>query len=224
MSAMIQNDEEKEWMLPLLELRNELDVADDRHLRDWRKMNGAIQLFNDRIVHGAPTPRLHGNTGCVGFSMHRPGSARTKTTPESVRGIELITMDELHEIRRLWVFEKHEVEDSLPRIYEEVTGEPFPGKPLDEHLALAGDEIALLREVCGDDELHFSTLRELLAVERKFRTMTRRSGLFEELEKTIRRGYYDDIDDATEYAHRMRKAKEVPQLPIFSEDTTDAPA
>ncbi len=27
MSAMIQNDEEKEWMLPLLELRNALDVA-----------------------------------------------------------------------------------------------------------------------------------------------------------------------------------------------------
>ena len=27
MSAMIQNDEEKEWMLPLLELRNDLDLA-----------------------------------------------------------------------------------------------------------------------------------------------------------------------------------------------------
>ncbi|MBB3730343.1 DNA phosphorothioation system sulfurtransferase DndC [Nonomuraea dietziae] len=223
MSAMIQNDEEKEWMLPLLELRNELDVADDRHLRDWRKMNGAIQLFNDRIVHGPYTQASREHW------LRRLLDAQTwirknENTPESVRGIELITMDELHEIRRLWVFEKHEVEDSLPRIYEEVTGEPFPGKPLDEHLALAGDEIALLREVCGDDELHFSTLRELLAVERKFRTMTRRSGLFEELEKTIRRGYYDDIDDATEYAHRMRKAKEVPQLPIFSEDTTDAPA
>jgi len=59
MTAMIQNDVEKEWMLPLLDLRNELDVRndetgkrDDRHLRDFRKMNGSLQLHNGRIVHG----------------------------------------------------------------------------------------------------------------------------------------------------------------------------
>ena len=52
MSAMIQNDEEKEWMLPLLDLRNALDVADDRHLRDFRRMNGSVQLFHDRPIHG----------------------------------------------------------------------------------------------------------------------------------------------------------------------------
>ena len=55
MSAMIQNDEEKEWMLPLLELRNALDVADDRHLRDFRRMNGTVQLFHDRPIHGPYT-------------------------------------------------------------------------------------------------------------------------------------------------------------------------
>ena len=55
MSAMIQNDEEKEWMLPLLELRNELDVADDRHLRDFRRMNGSVQLFHDRPIPGPYT-------------------------------------------------------------------------------------------------------------------------------------------------------------------------
>ena len=52
MSAMIQNDEEKEWMLPLLELRNALDVADDRHLREFRRMSGKVQLFHDRPIHG----------------------------------------------------------------------------------------------------------------------------------------------------------------------------
>ncbi len=47
MAAMIQNDSEKQWMQPLLELRNELDLSDDRHLRDFRRMAGHIQLFND---------------------------------------------------------------------------------------------------------------------------------------------------------------------------------
>ena len=34
MEAMIKNDEEKVWMTPLLELRNELDEPEDRHRRD----------------------------------------------------------------------------------------------------------------------------------------------------------------------------------------------
>jgi DNA sulfur modification protein DndC len=221
MSAMIQNDEEKEWMLPLLELRDELDVADDSHLRDWRKMNGTIQLFNDRIVHGPYTQKSRQDW------LRKLLNAQTwirNNAPEHVRGIELITMDELHEIRRLWVFDKHEVEDSLPRIYREETGQDFPGLPLDEQLSLGADEVDLLREICGDDELHFTTTRELLGVERRFRTMTRRAGLFEALETTIRRGYYKDRGDAEDYARRRRDNKIAPSLPLFDENVTDAPA
>src|SRR5208283_3855232 len=50
MTAMIQNDQEKEWMTPLLELRNALDFRNggapgeedsaDRKLRDFRRMSG----------------------------------------------------------------------------------------------------------------------------------------------------------------------------------------
>ena len=59
MQAMILNDAEKEWMLPLLELRNRLDppkTSDgDRPLRDFRRMNGAVQLFHDRPIPGPYT-------------------------------------------------------------------------------------------------------------------------------------------------------------------------
>src|ERR1043166_1331357 len=55
MTAMIQNDQEKEWMMPLLALRNELDVTDDRHLRDFRRMSGSVQLFHDRPIPGPYT-------------------------------------------------------------------------------------------------------------------------------------------------------------------------
>jgi len=36
MEAMIQNDEEKEWMQPLLDIRNDLDEKNDRDRRDFR--------------------------------------------------------------------------------------------------------------------------------------------------------------------------------------------
>ena len=38
-------------MLPLLELRNELD-GDDRALRDFRRMNGSVQRSHDGSIHG----------------------------------------------------------------------------------------------------------------------------------------------------------------------------
>ena len=44
MEAMIKNDEEKGWMTPLLDLRNELDKPDDR---DHHRMNGHVQLMED---------------------------------------------------------------------------------------------------------------------------------------------------------------------------------
>jgi DNA sulfur modification protein DndC len=221
MSAMIQNDEEKEWMLPLLELRDELDAPDDSHLRDFRKMNGTIQLFHDRNVPGPYTQKAREEW------LRKLLNAQTwirNNAPEHVRGIELITMDELHEIRRIWVFEKHEVEDSLPQIYKQETGEEFPGGPLDQHLAVAADEVELLREVCDGDDLHFETMRELLAVERRFRTMTRRSGLFEALEKAIKKGYYTDADDAVDLAKRNQQNKVAPTLIGLDEESTDAPA
>ncbi|MGL5019557.1 MAG: DNA phosphorothioation system sulfurtransferase DndC, partial [Luteolibacter sp.] len=62
MTAMIQNDADKEWMLPLLELRNALDfrsnatvedpMNSDHHLRDFRRMTGAINIMQS----GKPVP------------------------------------------------------------------------------------------------------------------------------------------------------------------------
>ena len=202
MSAMIQNDEEKEWMLPLLELRNDLDVANDRHLRDFRRMNGSVQLFHDAPIHGPYTQQAREQW------LRRLLEAQTwirEHAPEEVRNLELISPAELEEIRRIWVVDKHEFEDRLPVIYQEATGQPYEGVPMDEHLPLGADDVALLRELAGDDRLHFELLRELLDVEQRHRAMTRRAGLFDALEGALRRGFYTDADDATERALRRRE-------------------
>ncbi|MCZ7460670.1 DNA phosphorothioation system sulfurtransferase DndC [Streptomyces sp. WMMC940] len=226
MAAMVNSGEEMVWMEPLLKLRDKLDVSgeEEHQLRDFRKMNGSIQLFGERIVHGPYTQKAREDW----LRQLLKAQSRVRAdAPEYIRGIELITTEELHEIRRLWVFEKHEVEDSLPRIYKEETGEDFPGRPLDEHLVLGAGEIDLLREVCDGDDLLFTTARELLEVERKFRTMTRRSGLFEALEKTVKRGFFEDKADAHAYALKKKQLNEeiADRLPLIEdEDSADAPA
>ena len=208
MTAMIRNDVEKEWMLPLLELRNELDVRsaetgkrDDRHLRDFRKMDGRLMLHNDRMVHG---PYLQ---AARERWLRRVLEAQRHIRlhgPKEVGDIELISLPELREIRRHWVVEKHEIEDSLPGIYEEVLGEPYPDGRLDDSMAFGRDEIETLRELCGEDRLHFELARELLDLERQHRTMARRAGLFKALEQALRRGSYGSAEEAEATALRRR--------------------
>ena len=57
MAAMIQNDEEKSWMLPMLDFRNEIagDWDTDRKRRDFRRKDGRLTWHNNRLVHGPYT-------------------------------------------------------------------------------------------------------------------------------------------------------------------------
>lgn len=211
MAAMIQNDEEKEWMLPLLELRNALDIADDRHLRDFRRMNGSVQLFHDKPIPGPYKQAAREDW------LRRLLEAQAwirENGPTYVQLLDLVTLPELEEIRRIWVVDKHEFEDSLPRIYETAMGVPYPGSPLDEHVPLGTDMIDSLREVVGQDPLHFELVRELLDIEQRHRAQVRRAGLFESLEKALRRGFYTDEADATSRARRRKSAIErAPEAP-----------
>jgi DNA sulfur modification protein DndC len=227
MTAMIQNDQEKEWMMPLLDLRNALDFRNgrdgeeemtDRHLRDFRRMNGSLMLFNERLVHGPYTQAARENW------LRRLLTAQLlirKSGPESVRQIELITLDELQEIRRIWVVEKHEMEDNLPRIYANVVGEQFPGRQLDDNMVLGMEEMGLLREICGESQLHFEMARELLSVERQQRMQARRAGLFERLEKAISRHYYENRDDAVAMAKRHAQVREAATIGLTESAATD---
>ncbi len=194
MEAMIKNDEEKVWMTPLLELRNELDKPDDRDRRDYRRMNGSIQLFHGRTIPGPYTKewREHWLRKLLEAqqSIRRDG-------PESFRTVNLITMEELHAIRRIWLYEKHEFDDRLPRIYEEVVGEHFPKRDDDEN-SLRADDWDLLKEICNGDQALFDLQVALLGVERDYRGMSRRAGVFEALEECLRTGMYASEGEAIE--------------------------
>ncbi|PWW65622.1 DNA phosphorothioation system sulfurtransferase DndC [Actinokineospora spheciospongiae] len=210
MSAMIQNDDEKEWMRPLLDIRNDLDKTDDRDRRDFRRMNGTVQLFHDEPIHG---PYLQQWREAWLRKLLEAQSYIRQEGPDNVSDIELITQAELEEIRRIWVVEKHEFEDTLPGIYEEAVGSPYPGKPMDDHLPLGAEDVRLLREIVGEDSgsLHFEMVRELLDIEQRHRAMSRRAGLFDALQGALRKGFYDDREDALERALTHSRVKKKAQ-------------
>ncbi|WP_448203529.1 DNA phosphorothioation system sulfurtransferase DndC [Azospirillum sp. sgz302134] len=202
MQAMILNDTAHEWMQPLLTLRNALDIADDRPLRDFRRMSGRVQLFHDRPVRGPYTQASRE------MWLRRVLEAQREIRrhgPPDVEDITLISLPELQEIRRIWVVEKHEFEDILPGLYEEVMGCAYPGGRIDDAMMFGADEVAALRELCGEDTLHFELVRELLSIERRHRTMARRPNIFHELERALRKGFYENEEDAVTRA-RSRTA------------------
>jgi DNA sulfur modification protein DndC len=137
--------------------------------------------------------------------------------PEEVRDIELITLAELEEIRRIWVVEKHEIEDTLPSVYETATGQPYPGGRIDDNLVMGAAEIDILRELCGDDGLHFQLTRELLSIEKRHKSMLRRAGLFEAVEHAFYRNFYDNEDDAVARARQHRDALDGAQERVLEE-------
>jgi len=188
MEAMIQNDEEKEWMQPLLDIRNELDVPNDHDKRDFRRIYGKVELFERNIdgnISVEPIPGPYRKEWREHW-LRRVLEAQTKirnTAPPEMRDITLINPQELSEIRRIWLEEKHEFDDSLPRIYQEVTGEPFIDTRLgDERKLLGSDEWAVLEEICQDDKMHLELMAKLLDTERQYHAKSRR-GIYEAIDK-----------------------------------------
>lgn len=193
MEAMILNDESKEWMQPLLDFRDELDfrgeekLEKERENRDFRRISGNVHLF-ERDIDGnkqltnVPGPYIKRWRESLLQRLLSVQEEVRQKAPDDMKDIELISQAELREIRRIWLEEKHEFDDSLPRIYEAVTGRPFEEGYLSKNENLGQEEWEVLQELC-DDPMQFELVAKLLDTERRFATLSRRVGLFEELEK-----------------------------------------
>lgn len=212
MEAMIQNDEEKEWLQPLLDIRNELDILNDRDKRDFRRIYGRVELF-ERNVDGQisiePIPGPYTKYWREHW-LRRVLQAQVQVrqnAPDEFKDITLITPEELSEIRRIWLEEKHEFDDSLPRIYEEVTGEPFQDNRPGANTSLLGsDEWDVLEELCDGDAMHLELMAKLLDTERQYYTKSRRTGIYNNLEKCFESSSRSK-DEAIENAHLKRDLK-----------------
>ena len=229
MEAMIKNDEEKQWMLPLSEFRNKfLDVKEDWKDRDFRRMDRSLVIHKEGLLHG---PYKQSYRKRLLLELLKAQRVVRETGPEHVRSLELISLEELEEIRRIWVKEKHEFEDCLPSIYEEALGKPYPKSEFDEGQVIAPEDVEVLRKVAASpedpDELHFQLVRELLHIEQGYRTASRRAGIYDAFEKTLEGSAFDSEQEAYEFAlERARLMKEAqepvtPGMPPTSAETQE---
>lgn len=210
MQAMIDNDEDKQWLGPLLEFRNVIGNEDgDLSRRSFRKMNGTLQGDDQKLYHGPYKKEVREQW--LRELLELQQEVR-ELAPDDYSDIELITKSELKEIRKLWVFSKHEFDDSLPRIYEEVMGERYVDEEWISPSGLASEEWAVLREACGeiapDEELAFEMAYSLLDIESRAMGLNQRKDVFKAIDGAIRKTFYKDEDDATNmFLARRQRAK-----------------
>jgi DNA sulfur modification protein DndC len=222
MSAMIANDDEKDWMLPLLALRNEIDVNDairdkkldklrrDKARRDFRRMNGSLTVhITKRGADIVPGPYIQSFREELLTKVLSAQVAVQQMGPPEVKNLELLPLEELEEIRRIWLEEKLEVEDSLPAIYESVMKKSYPGEKRAHHPVLNKNVLDKLKVYCSEhndgDGLMYQQVRAVMAIANKHKNQLRRANLSAELDDSLEKGAFSSLEDAKIFALERKR-------------------
>jgi DNA sulfur modification protein DndC len=170
-------------------------------------MDGRLTLMNDpekggkKLVHG---PYLQSYREEM---LHALLVAQEKVRDSGEPGTEayqVITDEELEEIRRIWVVEKNEIEDRVPEIYKNATNRQYPYDQIDDSRIFNRTDLELLKNIASPnnsiDDLHYQLVRNLLNVERNYSTAIKRVGIYENLEKILINNGFTDGKEALAYA------------------------
>ena len=205
LAAMIKNSDDKKWMIPLAEFREKkLSTADDFQHRDFRRLDGRLSLFERQdgyeLIHG-PYKQTYREE--LLYELLVAQSEIRKNAPKGLEDFELISQEELEEIRKIWIEDKHEIEDSLPFLYKRATGLPYPASDSDERPAFSREDLEVLKDICISNEdveqIHYQMLREMLHIEQGYRGASRRVGIYEQLERTLKQHAFLNREDALEF-------------------------
>lgn len=187
MEAMV--DKGDEWLEPMLDLRDMLadtqDPARKAEVRDHVRRNGHVtpKTFgsaDDPIVRGPY--RLEFCQQVLAKLLQAQEEARRLAPAGQI--VELITEAELHEIRRIWRYERNDWADSLPTIYEEVTGRSLKWIH-DDHAVFGLQEEALLQELCEEHEIPVGLVKGLIGTERQYQGLKRRAAVSQRLDAVL---------------------------------------
>lgn len=228
MKAMVQNDDEKVWMMPMLNFRNNIGKLgangkiDDYGDRDFRRMNGGVKLFDsnpNKTIHGPYTKEKREKLLEELLKVEK--EVRAACPPELSDDFRLITDEELRLIRKIWVEDKSEFDDAVPRIFERVYGVPFEDPNAPTMGSFGAEEWEILQELVGDGKdkyIHMDLLSSLLNVELNASRFGARKSIVQELENHIKRCFYENEQDAIDFKKQQIELREHRDLDLGEED------
>ncbi len=203
MEAMI--DSGQEWMIPLLEYRDWLastqDPAVKPEQREFKGRKGDIKITTSGT--------LRWRTYTLDFSreMLRELLKKEALVQAERPEMSLISEAELREIRRLWLLERQDWEDSLPQIYKEATGKSLNWEQND--MAMPGQlEADLLAGLTEEADIPMQLVQKLLDAEWQHQGMYRRAKIHDQIEKIFREDWRSWAEIEAEITERREKQQE----------------
>lgn len=189
MENMIDNGEE--WMRPLLDFRDFLTKTQEpetkKTYREHRRRSGRVEFFESdgktKLRWGPYKMEWR-----IKFLKMLLETQRKVQEEGPNPNVLLIQPNELQKIRQIWMHEEGVWDDPLPGIYEEMTGEKLEWAE-DDFSGMGGAEKQLIEDVSKDHEIPSGLIAALFDVERKHDGMTRRSGIYQEIGKVLRKDW-----------------------------------
>jgi DNA sulfur modification protein DndC len=96
----------------------------------------------------------------------------------------LILPEELHEIRRIWMTQRSDWDDSVAKIYKEVTGETLDWTK-DDLGSFSKNEQELLKKICDKQKLPLRLVTKLMDIEQQMQGMTKRSSIYNRIGEVL---------------------------------------
>jgi DNA sulfur modification protein DndC len=189
------------WMENLLEIR---DFLADTQSAEGKKASRTIRKLDGRILLKDSGDEAALGPYTLEFSKNLLRKLLTvqRDLPVEADGFEIISEAELLAIRGIWRNQRHDWEDSLPQIYEEVLGKRFHALSDGAGGALA-DDAGLMAQVAAKHDLPPLLLRSLLDAERQSFGMARRVGIYDKLSSILNEDWRTDAEVASDI-HDLR--------------------
>jgi len=191
MEALIETGEA--WMRPLLKFRewlNRTTVPENkREYRDIRGRDGRVILKKD----GTPAARTY-KLKYSKYMLERVLQIQQDVRQEGPDpNLVLISEHELFEVRRIWRTERQDWEDSVPRIFREITGHDLEW-PADDDTPFDAEHKALLSSICREHDVPFELVARMLEAERQMKGMARRAGIYKALGAELAREWRSEAE------------------------------
>ncbi len=181
LSALI--DAGETWLQPLLDIHDLLVKTQDpwnKHIyRDYKRKDGRVWFKSDgsgTITRGPYTldfrkqllATLLKAQICIDNSKH---------------SVCLVSHKELFEIRRLWLSKESDWEDSVPKIYQEITGKELEW--IHDDIGFSLKDKIRLQEICIKNDVPLRLVMKLLDAAIQSKGMTRRASIHKKINQVF---------------------------------------
>jgi len=138
-----------------------------------------------------------------------------------MKSLELITRDEMLQIRRLWMTEQQDWADSVASIHKEVFGKEIL-ESKDDSALFSGDDFKLLDQISKEEGVDPLLVARLLGKEKEKDLLSRRSKIFTDLENIFEEVWESEAEVLKSMKDRKHRKDTLLGLKFATESEVEA--